>query len=788
VSHVSSLTPLQRSAHELSAARALSLALLLLCVTLSAPLGAQPAGDSAGFPVEGDEGGFPTEEEQAPSQGSEEGSPAQKGAPTPQEGAKPGAEFSPEPSAQAKDGEPAQAPEAEGARREVTGEKALPNERAVIRRRAPSRLGATGLAEVLSADTGPQGTLRLSLQLGGFRSEEFLTPGVEERFVGTRANFAYTPHELVELFLSARSLSHTNPATSPTTIQSQGDLNIGAKSGRFWGHFGAAFALDLQTYSAPDGWWDLGATSVNLHGLLSYDLARGESPIPFRFLFHSQYTVERSEALFSELPELPNLVQEWAYQAGYYNRLHLRFGLEVPLEYVSPFIEYHIGTPFEVEMPRMGKFSRVFAFESVPQHVNLGLRGFIMEHLSADLVASLGMSDAPFTGVPATPPWSLWGGLSYTLDPRPEVIEREVTVTPPKPKLPEPKPLGTLLSLTITNPQGQVIKGATLRYLELPDKAPQLSDERGLISGYRLKAGRVLIELSAEGYLTRRVALKIKPQQEALKGKIKLKEDPQQRAGTLQVTLSAQALGEPDSELPEALQGAQLSLSLHGPERYTGELSFGGEPSRFSVKPGEYALSLSLAGELRYHSLVTIGAGGELKRVISPSDLIGESAEGSGEAKPKGKKASKGSKKAKRSKRSKQKKTKRGSAKRGSSASYDKQRGLIKTRGSVSFKGDGAQLSAQGLKLVDAVGALLKSTRSIKSVTIQVHTHSVGSRDGDRALGQKRGEAIKARLQKAGVASARLKVKSFGSSQSIASNITSSGRRKNQRVTFKAQP
>lgn len=745
----------------------LSLRLKLIALSLSlfyglSPIKAQPVEEEQPLPQETEQP-LPQDTERPLPQDQEQRTEAPA---SPQGQASAGAPASPSATS---NGEPPQAT------REVTAERALPNARAALQQRAPSRLGATGLAEVLSADTGPQGTFRISFHFGGFSSDSFLTLGVEERFISTRANVAYTPHELIETFISARSVSHTNPISSPNTIQSQGDMNLGAKLGQFWGSFGAAFALDLQMFSAPDGWWNLGATSVNLHGLMTYDLNRGESPVPFRFLFHSQYTVERSEALFDDLPELPSLVQEWGYQAGYYNRLHLRFGVEVPLKQVSPFVEYHIGTPFEVEMPRMGKFSRVFAFESVPQFINAGLRGFFLDVLSADLVATLGMSDAPFTGVPATPPWALWAALNYTLDPRPEIVEREIKVTPPAPKPPEPKPLGALVVLKILDQQGNPIKGAQVTYLKDKDKAPQLSDERGVITGYRFTTPAVSIKVSAEGYRDRALKFKLKPNQDKRTGTIKLKPAPKPKPSALQITLGQlTAPGEDPSPLPEELQGAQFELSVHGPQHHKERLSFGADPTQLSLAPGEYALHLSLDGVLKYHKVITLGAGEALKQVITPSDLLNSSASTPTTQSKKGK-----------SKRSKAKPRAR-SAKRsgGGLVSLNRQRRTLNTKQMITFKGDSASLSSQGVKVSDAVAALVKTERAIQSVTVQVYTHSVGSPEADQRLGAQRGEAIRARLIRGGVSSSKVKVVSHGSSKSIASNITSAGRRKNQRVTF----
>lgn len=663
--------------------------------------------------------------------------------------------------------------------REITTEKENLNGRVPIRQRAPGRLGAIGLAEVLSADTGPQGTIRFGFQFGGFTSDEFLTPGVEERFLSTRAHLGYTPHDLVETFLSARSISHTNPLSSPTTIQSQGDVNVGAKTGMFWGNFGAGFALDLLLLSAPDGGWNFGATSVNLHGLLSYDLNRGEAPIPFRFLFHTQYTIDRSEALFDDLPELPNLIQEWAYQAGYYNRLYLRFGIEAPFEQVSPFVEYHMGTPFEVEMPRMGKYSRVFAFESIPQSINLGVRGFFLEHFNADLVATLGMSDAPFTGVPATPPWALWATLNYSLDPRPKILEREVKVTPPPPPVVKPKPLGTLLSFSVVDQATKtVIEGAKVTYLDHKDKASQSSDAQGLITGYRFTEKAVNVEVSAENYISRKLSIPIITEDKPLR-KLVLKPNPQFKLATVQISLNQSAsVGEDSQELPEELRGQTFECALYGPENHKESLAFGAQAMRISLKPGEYVLQLSLEGKLKYHQVIQLAAGGEIKRVITPQDFleaIPNATTSSTSSKPSAQRSTKRASKAKpQSQRSSS----------NSLVNFNRSRGSLSTKQMITFKGDSSTLSTQGIKVTDALATFLQKERAIKVLTLLIHTHNIGSPETNKQLGNQRGDAIRKRLTQRGVSNDRIKVVSYGNQKAVASNLTSSGRQKNQRILF----
>ena len=54
--------------------------------------------------------------------------------------------------------------------------------------------------------------------------------------------------------------------------------------------------------------------------------------------------------------------------------------MEVPTTLV--LIEYHVGTPSLVEMPRMGCVFSEYLLESVPHYMAGGLRGFPREDLA----------------------------------------------------------------------------------------------------------------------------------------------------------------------------------------------------------------------------------------------------------------------------------------------------------------------------------------------------------------------------------------------------------------------
>ena len=637
-------------------------------------------------------------------------------------------------------------------------ERRLPSDRVPVQQRAMSRDGSTGLHEVKSADVGPQGTLRFGIQVSGFRSEEFLTLGTKERFSRGDFSLSYTPINFLEIYANTRSLSYTNPLGAPSYVQGQGDLKLGAKVGHFWGSLGAGLSLATQLFSDPEGGaWKTEATSFEISALFTADLTKRKSAIPFRFLLDVQFTKENSEALTDFLAQEPSLIQEWGYQSGRYDRLMLNFGIEVPTEYISPFIEYHIGTPFLVEMPRMGQYSRVFAFESVPHFMAGGLRAFPRADLAIELGGTLGLSDAPFTGVSATPPWTIWGGVSYTLDPRPEIVEREIKIEAPPPPKVEPKPLGALLTLMVVDTVDQkAIEGATLTFKDA-DLSPQYSDTKGRFVGYRLAPKKYIIEVSADGYLSKKVRLGIKKDQKERKARLKLKRDPQQKLAHFTVSLKLNA--------KEETSQARFELSFIGPEAHKTTLS-ASTPFDKNLQSGDYVLLINDAEGRSYHELITLGSGGEGVREIT-LDMIRGRKESASVSASKGKSKSSSNQALK------------GSTKW---VKYNLKRKYLATKRSITFNGESSKLTKSGKRIVAGLAKFLDSETRIQKIVLMIHTHSRGDLKADKRLGYQRGRTIKKLLVSKGVDARRVSIFSYGSEKSLDSNLTRRGRQRNQRV------
>ena len=192
------------------------------------------------------------------------------------------------------------------------------------------------------------------------------------------------------------------------------------------------------------------------------------------------------------------------------------------------------------------------------------------------------------------------------------------------------------------------------------------------------------------------------------------------------------------------------------------EVAFGAPPARLSLKAGEYALTLSREGKVIYATSFSVTGGGEVKRVVTVAELFGSAGEGAGEASAAGRPL-------------------KASSKWGS---YDLKRKRLTSQRKIAFSGDSANLTSASAAALKGLGELLSKEPRISAITIQVHTHSIGSAAQDKQLGERRGEAVRRALAEAGVPTARLKVVSFGSSKTLSSNLTRRGREQNQRVTF----
>lgn len=99
----------------------------------------------------------------------------------------------------------------------------------------------------------------------------------------------------------------------------------------------------------------------------------------------------------------------------------------------------------------------------------------------------------------------------------------------------------------------------------------------------------------------------------------------------------------------------------------------------------------------------------------------------------------------------------------------------------INFDSDSDVLRDESKPTLDRIAALLKAKADWK-LTIEGHTDSTATAAHNQQLSQRRAEAVKAYLQKAGIDGARLKAVGLGATKPVAGNETEIGRAQNRRV------
>lgn len=112
---------------------------------------------------------------------------------------------------------------------------------------------------------------------------------------------------------------------------------------------------------------------------------------------------------------------------------------------------------------------------------------------------------------------------------------------------------------------------------------------------------------------------------------------------------------------------------------------------------------------------------------------------------------------------------------------------LMRLPAALTFGVGSAAISPQAASTLNEVAVTLKtSNRSL--VDVLGHTDSTGSEASNKALSERRAQAVAAHLKSRGVATARIATRGYGASFPIVDNATEQGRATNRRVEIKVVP
>lgn len=109
------------------------------------------------------------------------------------------------------------------------------------------------------------------------------------------------------------------------------------------------------------------------------------------------------------------------------------------------------------------------------------------------------------------------------------------------------------------------------------------------------------------------------------------------------------------------------------------------------------------------------------------------------------------------------------------------ERGMVLTLSDVLFDFDSSNLNSGANKVVNELATFLNNYRD-RTVQIEGFTDSVGSAEYNKNLSQRRADALKQALIKAGISSQRITTIGYGEEYPVATNMNEAGRQQNRRV------
>ncbi|MBW2458896.1 MAG: carboxypeptidase regulatory-like domain-containing protein [Deltaproteobacteria bacterium] len=370
-----------------------------------------------------------------------------------------------------------------------------------------SLTGSTGLLRTAYAGSSEEGMFRVGFMFDWFTTGGFLcngdTPcdnaGTEDSasHVGGLFGLNATPLSFLEGYAAIRTYANSNDMGSPGLLQVLGDTTLGVKA------FTPFRVADVLTFGGDlrllllNGAGDVGVagdgTSVEIMALTTADFReiRGEGMgAPVRVHLNFGYKVDNSGKLVEEvetlraerdtgiagdLTRIPvSRIERFGLGINRTDFFELRFGVDVPLSKVQPYIEYTVDVPvnrqgYECHTRVMSMGDSCLAltipreywnsldtttidpnaggpgYSAIPSRLSFGVRTNPLpgtfRGLSGHLGLDIGLSGTStfIEEVAPQAPWTLYFGIGYAFDTQEkEAVQMAPPPPPPPVQLPPP--------------------------------------------------------------------------------------------------------------------------------------------------------------------------------------------------------------------------------------------------------------------------------------------------------------------------------------------------------------
>ncbi len=627
----------------------------------------------------------------------------------------------------------------------------------------PGINGEVGLLHIAVLDSGPPNSFRVGLHTEFFSTTDFLALGDSHDHIGATLGIGYTPIRYVETYLSLASYANHNTTEDPQLFQVLGDTIFGAK-GYYpllpWWSAGGDFGVYLLNQVGNIG---VDAASFGIRGLTSMDFQRlGDVPIRTHlnlgyYFDNSANLVESTEdARTIDAGEEREISRQERYALGINrtDQFQIGLGVDVPLDYVMPFVEWNIGIPvnrtgydcleggegaggIDAVDPDTGdpvdSCLAVDAFPAFPDRLTLGARILPpIAGLGIDVGADIGLTGVSthVKELAATPPYMIHFGVTYNYDTRERVrtVTKTVTQTVQAPAPPPPPPKGRIRGRVRDAESGSGIAAAVVSFPGRELTALASSTDGAFVS-YELDPGEVQLHVVAQEYFEGDCAGTLPEAGGDVEVDCQLRPTP--KLGSVRGRVSDE----------NAAPVAGASISITGVASFNMNSGPDGGFDQAEMPPGAYTLKVEREGYMVRLRNFTIEPRGR-----ADVDLVIRSVPRRPSVTIRGE--------------------------------------VIRISKQVRFQTDSADLHPDSASLLDEVANVMLTNPQIRRVEIQGHTDNTGGRDRNQTLSQSRAESVRTYLIGVGVASERLEAKGYGQERPIGPNITGGQRARNRRVEF----